>query len=74
MVRLDYQLVDGLKNMLKPKAQEGQKLLNLAVPRRTEVALLEIFIFQFFKFNFTVSISFFNSCLSFDKLLMQLDT
>ena len=45
MVCPDNQLIGGLKDQVKPKAQDRQKVFNLAVPRRTEVALVGIFIF-----------------------------
>ena len=47
MVCPDNQLIGGENNQVKPKAQERQKVFNLAVPKRTEAALVEIFIFQY---------------------------
>ena len=44
MVCSENHLIGGLKEQVKPKAQDRQKLFNLAEPRRTEAALVGIFI------------------------------
>ena len=48
MVYFDNQLIGCLKDQLKQNAQDRQKVFNLAVPKRTEAALVGIFIFQIF--------------------------
>ena len=50
MVCPDNQLIGCLKDLVKPKSQNRQNVLYLAVPRRTKSALVGIFIFQFFNF------------------------
>ena len=52
MVCSDNQLIGGLQDQIKPKAQDRQQVFNLAVPRRTEAALVWIFIFQIFNLIF----------------------
>ena len=46
MVCHDNQLICGLNDQVEPKAQDRQQVYNLAVPWRTEAALVGIFIFQ----------------------------
>ena len=48
MVFLNNKLIGGLKDQVKPKVQDRQQVFNFAVPKRTEAALVEIFIFQNF--------------------------
>ena len=48
MVFPDNQQIGGLKTQMKPKQQDRQKVFNLALQRRTEAALVGIFILQIF--------------------------
>ena len=48
MVCPDNQQIGGLKNQVKPKQQDRQNVFKLALPRRTEAALVGIFILQIF--------------------------
>ena len=45
MVCPDNQLIGGLNNQVKLKAQNRQNVFNHAVPQKTEAAIVEIFIF-----------------------------
>ena len=48
MVYSDNQLISGSKDQVKPKSQDCLNVFNLAMPKRTEAALVGIFIFQIF--------------------------
>ena len=47
MVLPDSQHIFDKEALLKPKAQDRQKVFNLAVAKRTEFALVGIFVLQF---------------------------
>ena len=74
MVCPDNKLIGGLKDQVKPIAQDRQKVFNLAVPKKDWSRLSGNISVSNFKFNFTLALSFIDSCCFFGNLPKQLHT
>ena len=48
MVCFNNKLISNLKDQVKPKVQDCQKVFILEVPKRTEAAIVDIFVLKIF--------------------------